>query len=193
MKVKFSISNFHYAKRTKDEDGTVSFGKPVHIPGAVSFNAEPQGEKSEFYADGIVYYSTYANNGYEGDAVFAMIPDVFRQEILGDILDENQVLIEKTDKASVDFACGFDIDSDTGRKIRIWYFNCSASRVTAEDTTKEENVEPTTDTVTITCKPDEEGYVRAKTSDKTPDDIYKKWFDAVYQKTGASTGTEEGA
>ena len=45
-----------------------------------------------------------------------MIPDAFRQEILGEELDENQVLIEKADKASVDFACGFDIESDTGRK-----------------------------------------------------------------------------
>lgn len=186
MKVKFNISNFHYAKKTVNaETKAVSYETPVHIPGAVSFKAEPQGENSQFYADGIVYYSTYANNGYEGEAEFANIPDQFRQDILAEVIDENKVLFENVAEDSAEFACGFDIDTDTSKKVRIWYFNCKASRIASENKTTEETKEPTTDTMTITCSPDEKGYVRAKTTTETTQATYDGWFDTVYVKSEA--------
>lgn len=184
MKVKFNISNFHYAKKTRAADtNAVTYETPVHIPGAVSFKAEPQGENSQFYADGIVYYSSYANNGYEGEAELANIPDQFRQDILSEVIDQNKVLFENASEDSAEFACGFDIDTDGGRKVRIWYFNCKASRISSENKTVEEAKEPTTDTMTITCSPDENGYVRAKTTEETTKDVYDKWFQSVYVKS----------
>ena len=48
-KVKFNICNVHYALITVDEDGEVTFGTPVAMPGAVSLSLEPNGEPSNFY------------------------------------------------------------------------------------------------------------------------------------------------
>ena len=82
-KVKFNICNVHYALITVDDDGEVTFGTPVAMPGAVSLSLEPNGEPSNFYADGYAYYTISNNMGYEGDLELAMVPLLF--EFDGDV------------------------------------------------------------------------------------------------------------
>lgn len=52
-KVKFNICNVHYALLTVSEDGEVTFGTPVAMPGAVSLSLEPNGEPSFFTQTGM--------------------------------------------------------------------------------------------------------------------------------------------
>lgn len=66
-KVKYNLKNSHYAVQTVGENGAITFGKPVPIRGSVSISLDAQGDISPFYADGIVFYKSAANNGYEGD------------------------------------------------------------------------------------------------------------------------------
>ena len=47
--------------------------------GAVSLTLDPAGNETSFYADNVVYFSAYANNGYTGTIEFAHIPDGFKQ------------------------------------------------------------------------------------------------------------------
>ena len=54
-KVRFGLKNCYYAKATFDEDGNVTYAKPVRLPGAVSIGLDPEGESENFYADDIVY------------------------------------------------------------------------------------------------------------------------------------------
>ena len=72
-KVKFNICNVHYALITVGEEGTVSFGTPVPMPGAVSISMDPTGEPESFYADGIEYYVINNNQGYDGDLELALM------------------------------------------------------------------------------------------------------------------------
>ena len=81
-KVKFNICNVHYALLTLETDGVVSFGTPVAMPGAVSLSLDPNGEPSNFYADGYAYYTVSNNMGYEGDLELAMVPESFRTDVL---------------------------------------------------------------------------------------------------------------
>ena len=100
-KVKYNLKNAHYALQNEGEDGTITFEAPKAIPGSVSISLDANGDISPFYADGIQYYVSAANNGYEGDTEFALIPDSFRQDVLKEKKDEKGVLHEISD--STDF------------------------------------------------------------------------------------------
>lgn len=189
-KVKFNICNVHYALLTMGADGAVSFAAPVPMPGAVSLSLDPNGEPSNFYADGYAYYTVSNNMGYEGDLELAMVPESFRTDVLKESLDENKVLLENANVETENFALLFEFDGDV-RKIRHVLYNCSAARPTIESTTNEDEIEVQTETLSITAAPLANGYVKAKTGDDTTDAVYKDWYKAVYLPAAANGGAGE--
>ena len=184
-KVKYNLKNVYAAKLTETpgEDGVVtySYATPQAIPGAVSISLSAEGESSPFYADGIVYFRTVTNNGYSGDLEIALIPEWFREEILQETLDENGVLIEQSNNAeSVKFALLFEFDGDVNA-IRHVLYNCTASRPSIESETKEDTIEPGTETLSLTADPRGDGMVKARTGDTTDTETYNSWYSTVYE------------
>lgn len=175
-KVKFNIKNVHYALRTDDGTG---YETPVAVPGAVSVSFDAKGELKPFYADGIAYYVTSSNGGYEGDLEMALIPDQFRLDILNEEKDKNCIMVENVNAQTREFALGFDIDGDF-KSTRFWFLNCTATRPSTESSTAEDTIEPSTDKIKLTCAPNTDGNVRVKTTEDTPEEIYAGWYDAVY-------------
>lgn len=178
-KVKFNLKNTHYAKQTIGEDGTVTYGKPVPVPGSVSLSLDAQGENSKFHADGIVYFQASSNNGYEGDLEIALIPEKFRTEILCEELDTKKVLVEKADANQEAFALLFEFDGDK-RSIRHVLYNCTATRPAVASQTTAGTKEPVTEKLTISATPMADGLVKVQTGDDTETATYNKWYDAVY-------------
>lgn len=182
-KVKYNLKNVHAAKLTETVTAGVStftYAKPQAIPGAVSISLDAEGESSPFYADGIVYFRSVTNNGYSGDLEIALIPEWFRTEILREQLDAKGVLVENNDNAeSVKFALLFEFDGDV-RAIRHVLYNCSASRPSIESETKEDTIEPGTETLSITADPRADGLVKARTGDTTDAAAYAEWYNNVY-------------
>lgn len=179
-KVKYNICNVHYAVITKAEDGMVTFATPVAIPGAVSISLDPKGEPESFYADGVEYYVINNNQGYDGDLEVALIPESFRQDVLLETADANQVLVENSNSQTGSFALLFEFDGDV-RKIRHVMYNCSASRPSISAKTNEEGKEVQTETLTIKSRPLASGLVKAKTGDSTTEAVYTDWYKSVYQ------------
>ena len=189
-KVKFNICNVHYALITVDEDGDITFGTPVAMPGAVSLSLEPNGEPSNFYADGYAYYTISNNMGYEGDLELAMVPESFRTDVLKESLDDNSVLVESANVETANFALLFEFDGDV-KKIRHVLYNCSAARPNIESATNEEEIEVQTETLAITAAPLANGYVKARTGDSTTDTVYTGWYTSVYMPTVTDPETSE--
>lgn len=121
-----------------------------------------------------------ANNGYEGDAEFALIPDSFRQDVLGEKKDTKGVLHEVDDSTDTrKFAFLFEFDGDQ-KAIRRVLYNCTATRPSMESETKEENIEPGTETITISNTPLANGRVKAQTTVETDQTVYDGWYKTVY-------------
>ena len=182
-KIKYNLKNVHAAVMTATVTNGVtsySYGTPQAIPGAVSISLDAEGESSPFYADGIVYYRTFANNGYSGDLEIALIPEWFRTEILKETLDAKGVLVERADNTdSVKFALLFEFDGDINC-IRHVMYRCSSSRPSIESETKEDTIEPGTEKLTIAADPRADGLVKSKTGETTDATTYANWYQSVY-------------
>ena len=179
-KVKFNISNAHYALLTQADDGTVTFGTPTPLPGAVSLSLDPTGEPESFYADGIEYYVINNNQGYDGDLELAIIPEAFRTDVLMETTDSNNVLVENANSQTGHFALLFEFDGDI-RKIRHVMYNCSASRPGISSQTNTESKEVQTETLKVKARPLASGLVKAKTGDSTKARAYNNWYKKVYE------------
>ena len=184
-KVKYNLKNTHYAMLNISEDGAVSYGTPVPMPGSVSISLDANGEPENFYADGTAYYVINNNMGYDGDLELAMIPESFRKDALREELDSRGVLIENASAELAAFALLFEFDGDQ-RHIRHVLYNCSASRPGIEGKTNEESREVQTETLTIKATPLADGMVKAKTGDSTDETVYSDWYKAVYMPTAAA-------
>ncbi len=182
-KIKYNLKNVHYAELMETE-GKITWGTPVAVPGAVSLSLDAEGDTSIFYADGVAYYVSVTNNGYSGDLEMALVPDGFRTDILGDTKDTKNVITENADVTVKSFALLFQFDGDANG-IRHVLYNCKATRPTIESETKEDTIEPKTETLSLTASPLADGRVKAKTTDETDETTYNGWFNKVYEATAA--------
>ena len=120
----------------------------------------------------------------------ALIPEWFRTEILQEVLDKKGVLVEQnTNRESVKFALLFEFDGDE-RAIRHVLYNCAASRPSIESKTKEESIEPGTETLNLTADPRADGLVKSRTGDTTDAEVYDGWYESVYVPAAAEPAEE---
>ena len=185
-KIKYGLKNVYYALANLDaQTGAATYDAPVRIPGAVSLSMEPNGEQNNFFADNIAYASFGANAGYEGELEVAIIPDAFRIDVLGEIVDEDSdIQIETTSATTKPFALLFQFEGDV-TATRYVLYSCTSSRTNIEGETTEESIEAKTETMSLNAsaiynaKLDKD-IVRGKISDDTSE-TYKNWFTAVQQ------------
>lgn len=183
-KVKYGLKNVHFAVATIAADGSATYGTVKAWPGAVNMSFDAQGGTNKFRADNINYWIGQSNNGYEGDLECALIPDDFRKDVLGDIEDDNGVLLEDVDAKTVPFALLFQFEGDDKATRHVLY-NCSATRPSVSGSTTDEDIKPQTETVTVTTGsvyfPNFEGGKNlAKGRCLEGDSEYDDFFNAVY-------------
>lgn len=181
-KVQFNLKNVHYA--LLKEGG---YDTPVAIPGAVNLNLKPQGDTARFYADGIEYYTSAANNGYSGDYEAARFPEQMLQDVWGFTLDDNNVLVEDATAEPKPFALLFQIDGDKNDSCYVVY-NVTAQRPSIASATNENSKTPKTQSLSITATPLTDGKVTARTTSGTNNGVKENWFKSVY--TGAAKAAQ---
>lgn len=188
-KIKYGLSNVHYAMRMEGEDGAITYGTPKRIPGAVNLALSPTGDAVEFAADDNPgYFSSPTNSGYEGTLEMALAPDTFRVDALGEEVDAKNVQFENAGALAKAFALLFEFKGDQ-RQTRHVLYNCKATRPNLEGSTKSKSIEPKTDTLNVTVSPNPDGMVKAKTTDETDAAVFDNWYAEVQQKAQADAPT----
>ena len=192
-KIKFGLKSVYAAVCTLDSSGAATYDTPFALPGAVSLSLSPQGDTNDFYADNITYWTSVANNGYEGDLELARIPDEFKEKILGYIKSEKNVLVEDVNASPVHFALLFQFEGDQKATRHVMY-NCTATRAEASGETKGESIEPQTETITINAKSiyvstlgTGKDIVKGETYQSTDSTTYNSWFSSVYVPSTVAT------
>lgn len=190
-KVKYGLAKLAVAVATIGADNSATYGDPIMNPGARSISLEPQGELEKWYADNIAYYVSNVNNGYEGDLEVARFIDAVKAAIWNIATAANGIQYEDADTEAVHFALMFEFSGDK-QKVRHVFYNCVATRPAVASATKEESVEPQTETSTITATSIyvpalEKNIVKGKAYPN--DAAYDAWFTAVQLPT--TTGTPE--
>lgn len=184
-KVRFGLKNVHWAEITEmSDDGIPTYGTPNRLPGAVSISFDAEGETEPFYADNIAYYIINNNAGYSGDLEVALIPTEFATGVLGEVLDDNGVLVESNTAEVKQFALLFEFDGDK-KAIRHVLYCCSVSRPGTEGGTNEDTKNVATETLSFTASALSNGLVKSKTSESTKDETYSAWYDSVYVSDAA--------
>ena len=181
-KVLYGIEQCYIAKIT-ETDGEITYGTPFQMPGARGLSFDPEGEETPFYADNIKYFIASANQGYTGNLEIAITPEQFLKEILGRTVDRNGAIFENADDKQARFALMFQGQGDA--KARRWiFFDCTATRPSRENNTKEEGIEVGTETIPITMSPraTDKAVMAYIEPNDTNEDVYNTFFTKVYEK-----------
>ena len=152
-KVEFGISQLHVGTYEVDDQGVVTLGTPYHQPGAINFAPEENQELNNFYADNIVYWAGYSGGSFEGDLEVAKFWDDFKTQFLGykRTVDGGLANVKGAKKPNVYIA--FQVEGDAESR-RIIMYNCALGAIQREFHTIEENKEPVTETLSVTCTGD---------------------------------------
>lgn len=138
-KVEFGTKLFHIGTYEVN-DGVVTLGDPMHVPGMRALNVEAESEESKFYADDVVYYSDYTDNGMTGELGMALFPDEFKVAFLNyaETQDGGIAQVKGKQNKSVYFAFQGAGDKENRRHI---FFNVSLGAISREHKTIEANKE----------------------------------------------------
>ncbi len=152
-KVVFGVSNLHFGLYTVSDGGTVTLGTPFHLPGTVNISMDAESEENKFYADNVVYWSGYSDNGYSGEIENANFTDEFKTQFLNYIeLDDGgiaQIKGQQNKKVYMMFQNEGDVEARRGI-----FYNVSLGAIGREYATTEDTTEPQTATLPFTVSGD---------------------------------------
>lgn len=177
-KVKFGLKNVHIAPMSSDG----SYEEVFAMKGAVSLSLDSEGDNSDFYADNIKFFSSFANNGYSGSLEIAKILSDFLTKVMGQKKDENGGITENINDIDKYFALMFEVDGDE-TPTRYVFYKCKASRPSTEAETTGETKEPKTDSIDLTATADDSGDVKYYLEQSEENkEFYEKFFETVAGK-----------
>ena len=181
-KYKTGLKNVYRAPITNN-NGVITYGTPVAMPGAVNVSLKGLVESIDIPADDDPQYVTMTDNkGYDGEIEFQIFGDQDKVDCLGATTDSNNCIIEGKNDVPKPQALLFEFATDV-KAIRHVLYNCLFSKPDVESTTKGDKLETKTDKLSIKVRPAKDtGDIKYKTTETTPILVYDNWYSGVTLK-----------
>lgn len=183
-KVRFGLSNVHYALYDEDQ-GT--YGTPKPLAGAVNISFDAQGSQNNFYADNVIYYVSNPAANDTGSLEIADMTDDALIDLLGYERDAtNGILMEPTTIKHPTFALLYQQEGDGNTKRGVRY-NVTMNRPSESAATTTDSVDPQTMTLDYTAvgrdftvNGEKRNIIKAQVTDSGDDHAaYDAWFNTV--------------
>ena len=153
-KVEFGLKNVHVGTYTANEaTGVVTMGTPYKLPGAVNLSLDPETEEVKSYADDVIYYADYSDNGFSGSLEMMRFPDEYKLKFCGFIQLDDGGIAQSKYATRPNLYIAFEGDGDKEKRRGILY-NVRASVPSREHKTKEGSNEPNTESCDLTVMGD---------------------------------------
>lgn len=147
-KVEFGISNLYIGTYT-DTNGTVTLGTPYHQKGAVSLSLEPEGDSNEFYADNMIYWSGFSDNGFSGSLEVARFDTDVKKDFFGYATTTGGGIAAIKGATKPPVYIAFQTEGDAEAR-RVIMYNVTLGGINREFNTIEDSKEPVTENCDIT-------------------------------------------
>lgn len=187
QRVNFGIKNVHYAVGTEAADGTFTYETPVPFPGATALTLDFRGGQEDFYADDRVYYTSSTNSGYDGTLTVAHLLQQFRIDVLGDTLDDANIITENAQAKTKKIALLFEFDNDV-KATRHALYNVTLTRPGMSGETRTDTTTPGTQDLVFVAAPTAAGVVKRSTTAATEAAVYDAWYTTVFEPTPVVPG-----
>lgn len=149
-KVRFGVKKLHVGTYTVDDQGEVTLGEPMLLPGTVKISMDPDSELTEFFADDCLYWVCYNDSGITGEIENANFTDAFKTAFLNylELADGGIAQIKGRNTSPVYLM--FEGDGDEEKRRGIMY-NVALGAIKRDYETVEKAKTPQTATLPFTC------------------------------------------
>lgn len=149
--VRINVKNLYMAKATKQEDGQVVFDKPEHIIGMEKISRKTHMASGKKYGDGKIRKSNIKKSGYELSLSLNNLPSEWRNYLEGTTFTDGGVEYATSKDIPNYFAIGWEVEKTGGFSEFVWFPFCQAQPIEQETQQTEDNINYSTDSITITA------------------------------------------
>lgn len=154
MEVKINVQNVHLAEINESPTGELTYGTPEHVIGAMEISRQPQLATGQLYGDGKIRKDVSRKIRYQLTVNLNKLPTKWRRYMEGVQVNNGVESGTSKDKPKP-FAMGWEVEKDGGSKEMIWFLYCIAQPIQESARQSEENINYTTDSITISALEDD--------------------------------------